>query len=78
DVSGLKSWQAKADEFMDFARGSMLRMENEKLPIAKIALETADGHTDKLANHDRRIHKVENLTEDHGNRIWALEQAAGK
>ncbi|MDR1736822.1 MAG: hypothetical protein LBR85_08165 [Oscillospiraceae bacterium] len=78
DVSSLKVGQAKADDFISFARNSMYIMQHEQLPGIKGVMESYDGHTERLEKHDRRIFKLENLVEDHSTRVWVLEQAARK
>ena len=81
DIQGLKTGQTAILARMDAVekgqeviRTSQLKVELEQYPRIAAALDGFAVSTEKNAEQDRRISALENSTDVHDTRIWALEQ----
>jgi len=75
DIAALKQGQAELKESLQLVRISQLKVELEQYPRIAAALDGVVAGIEKNEAQDDRILTLENKTENHNNRIVALEYA---
>jgi chromosome segregation ATPase len=73
-VTSLEVSMRDVKDFMEVTTGAMLKIEVDELPKIQFAIQIADESLQSLLAQRMQFEKLENRTEDHGNRIWALEE----
>ena len=75
DVLSLKSDVFLLKESQEVIRDSQLKVEHEELPKVQAALDAYAGVLNKRMEHEKRIAALERTVDDHGVRIFKLEEA---
>jgi len=64
----------RVEEILQTVHESQVRVELEWLPKIGLALDAISASIEKNTEQDKRISVLENTTQNHSNRIFALEQ----
>ena len=77
DVSGLKAGQAKLEADVQYIRDVQNGMKGDMVTLYSVEnlVKMTSEQVSSLVEAKPRLDRLEERTENHGNRIWALEQA---